>query len=248
MAGGVLYQVKLDGWRVVALVGDGEVELQGRSGRTLTHRFPELIPALMSSVPPGTVLDGEVVAVHAGRFDFHQLARNSVQRRNDGVAVSYIAFDLLADRGRDLRDEPLSVRWPRLLGMLDGAPPQVQPVMSTTNRDEAEGWMAALGPLGIEGVVAKSMAAPYTPGIGHGWVKVRTEDTVDAELLDTAGPTALRVRLEDGQEAVTEPLSAAAVRQVADALTDAVGPVRVEVRAGRGRHGTVRFVRVRAPE
>lgn len=248
MPGGALYQVKLDGWRVVALVGDGEVTLQARSGRTVTHRFPELIPALSASLPPGTALDGEVVAVHAGRFDFHQLARNSVQRRNDGVAVSYIAFDLLADRGRDLRDEPLSVRWPRLLEMLDGAPPQVQPVMSTADRDEAEQWMAALGPVGIEGAVAKSMAAPYTAGTGHGWVKVRAEDTVDAEILGTAGPAALRVRLEDGQEAVTGPLGAAAVREVADALADAVGPVRVEVRAGRGRHGAVRFVRVRAPE
>lgn len=247
MQGGALYQVKVDGWRVLAFIREDGVHLQARSGRDVTARFPEVIAAL-SALPSGTVLDGEVVAVRDGKFDFHQLARNSVQRRRDGASVSYVAFDLLCDGGRDVRDQPLADRWPRLLEVLGGALPQVQPVMSTTDRAEAEGWITALAPIGVEGALGKALSAPYTAGLGHGWVKVRTADTVDAEILDTAGPAALRVRLEDGREVTTEPLGPDAVHQVAEALADAPGPVRIEVRAGHGRHGVTRFVRVRAPE
>lgn len=244
--GSVIYQAKLDGWRCLAFVGD-EVALQARSGRIVTERFPEILAAL-ADLPP-CVLDGEVTAVRDGVLDFHALAGSPAHRFTSGVALSFVAFDLLQDAaGADLRRRPLRERWDALLALLDGAPTQVQPVLSTLDRDEALAWMGALTAVGIEGIVAKTLSGKYTPGVGHGWIKVRAEETVDAEVLGAVGPTMLRVRLDDGTDATTEPLGTVALREVADALADAVGPLRVELRAGHGRHGVVRYVRVRAPE
>ena len=156
MPGGILYQVKLDGHRVLAFIDRDEVVLQARSQRIVTTRFPEILDALATRAP-GTVLDGEVIAWREGAFDFPALAATPKTRQHSGIALSYIAFDLLCDRGQDIRDEPLEARWPKLLTTLDGAPTQLQPVLATRDRTEAELWMKALAPLGMEGLVCKAL-------------------------------------------------------------------------------------------
>lgn len=251
LAGDWLIQVKLDGWRVIAFVDDGEVTLQTRSGRTVTHRFPEVLPALLT-LEPGTVLDGEVVAVRGGRFDFHALASPPRVRAATGVAVSYVAFDLLADRGEDVRSWPLEDRWTRLLARLHGAPGGLEPVMSTLDRGEAEEWLEALASIGAEGLVVKDLRVPYRAGVGHGWKKMRASDTIDATLVGVVGPgtkpTALRVEFDDGHTATTATLSTARRAELMTALQLASdGPIRVEVHVTGygGRHEMVEFVRVR---
>lgn len=127
-------------------------------------------------------------------------------------------------------------------------------MFSTRDRAEAISWMAALGPIGVEGLIGKSLRMPYRSGVGHGWVKWRISDTEDAELVGHYGPdskpTALRVRLADGHLATTVNLDAARARQVAVALEEAALPILLEVRvAGSGgRHERVEFVRVRPIE
>lgn len=251
LAGDWLIQVKLDGWRVVAFVDDGEVTLQTRTGRTVTHRFPEVLPALLT-LEPGTVLDGEVVAVRGGVFDFHALASPPRVRAAGGVAVSYVAFDLLADCGEDVRPWPLEDRWTRLLARLHGAPAGLEPVLSTLDRAEAEDWQEALATIGAEGLVLKDLRAPYRAGVGHGWKKIRASDTIDATLVGVVGPgtkpTALRVQFDDGHTATTATLSTVRRTELMASLQLAGdGPIRVEVRATGygGRHEQVEFVRVR---
>jgi ATP-dependent DNA ligase len=249
MPGGPIFQAKLDGHRVAAFVTSDGVILQARSTRIVSSQFPEVLASL-AELPAGCVLDGEVVAISDGRFDFAALAASPAQRRRRKVAVSYVPFDLLADRGEDITGLPLSERWPRLLALLDGAPAQLQPVLSTTDRAEAEAWMMALAPIGVEGIVAKPLASRYEAA--HGWVKVRTADTVDGVIVGTAGHRdrpQLRVRLDDGHTVTTEPLTPTQAREVANALEAAHGAaVRVELRVSTGRHGSARFVRVRLPE
>jgi bifunctional non-homologous end joining protein LigD len=247
LPGGALWQAKLDGHRTVAFIDADGVTLQARSGRIVTTRFPEVLPAL-AALPAGTVLDGEVVAVRDGQFEFTALAGTAASRRMRHVAVSYVAFDVLAEAGADLRRLPLSERWERLLALLDGAPAGLEPVMATTDRAQALEWLAALAPIGVEGVVGKALSGPYVPGVGHGWVKYRATDTIDGTLI-AAEVASLRIRLDDGREVVTEPLTPAQVHQVAEALAEMeAGDVRVEARMGHGRHGKAAFVRLRAPE
>jgi len=251
MPGGMVFQAKLDGWRCLAFIDEDAVILQARSKRLMTDEFPEILPAL-ATLPAGTVLDGEVCAIRDGVFDFHALRSAPRARAAAGVAVSFVAFDILADAGEKVTDQPLQQRWARLLARLRNAPTGLETVMSTGDRDQAEQWLETLAPVGIEGIVAKDLGAPYEPGVGHGWVKLRHHgDTLDAELLGPVGPanrpTALRVRLEDGRELVTLGLDHRAWTQLAKDLAEAHDtPIRLEVRVtATGKRTRTEFVRVR---
>jgi ATP-dependent DNA ligase len=251
MPGGMVFQAKLDGWRCLAFIDEDAVILQARSKRLMTDEFPEILPAL-ATLPAGTVLDGEVCAIRDGVFDFHALRSAPRARAAAGVAVSFVAFDILADAGEKVTDQPLEQRWARLLARLRNAPTGLETVMSTGDRDQAEQWLETLAPVGIEGIVAKDLGAPYEPGVGHGWVKLRHHgDTLDAELLGPVGPanrpTALRVRLEDGRELVTLGLDHRAWTQLAKDLAEAHDtPIRLEVRVtATGKRTRTEFVRIR---
>jgi ATP-dependent DNA ligase len=239
LKGGVQYSVKLDGFRCAAFRLEDRVVLQSRSGRDLGPRFPTVREAV-ADLPVGAVLDGELCAVQDGRFVFEQLHRSPVRRT---AQVVYVAFDLLAVPGRSLLAEPLSERWRLLTDVVSAAPPEVQQVMATTDRAEAVRWYDTLTVVGIEGLVARGFGSRYGPRTR--WVKVRHGENLDGEVIGAAGPTALRVRLDDGREVTTEQLTIAQVQQVADAFESVRGPLRVELRVGTGRHGAVRFVRVR---
>ncbi len=267
--GGVMYQIKLDGFRALAFVLPEGPVLQARSGRDLAPRFPELLPAL-AALPVGSVLDGEVCAWHAGRFAFGELLRTPAARARDGAAVAYIAFDALTAPGggraapRDIRGRPLAERWEVLVDLLRGVAPPIELVMATRDRAEAMAWFEQLVPLGVEGLIVKPLSGIY--GGGSRWWKVRHTETVDGEAIALLGPPnrprGLLVRLPDGRTVATTPtlntLQAHQVAAVAAALlagTDVdpehgtvlrlAEPLAVELRLGIGRHATARFVRVR---
>lgn len=269
MPGGTQYSIKLDGFRAVAFVSH-EVVLQSRSGRNLATEFPELAEAITAALPAGSVVDGEIVAYRGGRMVFEELLRSHAARVRDQVPVSFIAFDVLAtpDRG-DIRGLPLSERWDLLGDLLGGAGPQVQRVLATTSLAEARVWYEQLQPVGVEGIVARSLSSTYRVPSGRAWMKVRHTETVDAQLVGIIGspayPRTVLVRLPDGTQAATSPqLLRMQSRQVAEAvagrLTRATAdpehnivhwlttPLPVEVQVGTGRHGTVRFVRLRSTD
>lgn len=269
MPGGTQYSVKLDGIRALAFVGD-EVVLQSRAGNNKARDFPELAEAIAEALPASTVVDGEIVAYRGGRMVFEELLRSHAARVRDQVPVSFICFDVLAtpDRG-DVRGLPLSGRWELLGELLAGAGPVVQRVMATTSLEEAEVWYEQLQPVGVEGIVARSLSSTYRVPSGRAWLKVRHTDTVNAELVAVLGnpayPRAVLVRLPDGTQAATSPqLLRMQARQVAEAVAGRLqpaaedsehGPVQwlteplpAEVRVGTGRHGGVRFVRLKAAD
>jgi ATP-dependent DNA ligase len=220
-------------------------------------------------VPVGVVLDAEIVASVGGRMAFEELLRSRRSRAGRGVALSLVVFDLLALPGRDLRDRPLSERWELLVQVLQGRGPLVQPVLSTGDLALAQRWYEDLVDLGVEGIVAKDLRSRYRPGgAGRSWVKVRHHETQDALLVGVAGspgrPEWLLVRLADGREETTAPrLAAAQARHIAAAVAGRLrplgsrngdrvrsleAPLPVEVIVSGGRHGGVRFVRVRGAD
>lgn len=261
MAGGTLFQIKIDGFRaaVFNLPGDGP-RIQGRSGSDLTWRFPELIAPIAAMLPVGAVLDGEVCAFDGHRFAFEELLRTPAGRAQRGAAISFVAFDLLALRVgaavRDVRGLPLRERWAALAELMHAVRSPLELIMATTSRPEAMVWYDALLSRGVEGIVAKAQSSRYRPRTGA-WVKVRHSDTSDAEAIAVVGsehrPKALLVRLPDGREMTTSPaLDALQAHQVAaaaqyrdDGSSRFAQPLPVEVRIDSGRHAAARFVRVR---
>lgn len=252
-----LWQPKIDGWRGAVFRDADGVQIQSRSGKLLTQQFPELVAPLLK-LPVGTLVDGEVVCWAIDEegeevLDFTALRRTPAHRRRLNISVQYYGFDLLCQGGEDIRLLPLSQRWPRLLDLLAGLgeqAPQIQPVPATQDRAQGEQWAAALTHRGFEGLVVKRLSSVYRQA-PDSWWKQRYADTMDATVVDVVGTSVLRLRLEDGREVDTLPLKVAQMRQVADVVADRAsgsGPLRVEVRVGVGRHGTVKFVRARGEE
>lgn len=95
LLGGCVYEPKFDGWRVVIMTG--LVLLQTRSGRNVTRSFPGISEAA-AVLPPGTVLDGELVVWIGGRVDFGALQSHGFGRPKHTPPASYAAFDVLAAR------------------------------------------------------------------------------------------------------------------------------------------------------
>ena len=176
------YRPKWDGFRCLAFVRDGEVELQSRHGRPFTRYFPEIAAAL--SGRPDAVLDGELVVRGPAGFDFAALmlrlhpAASRVAALVRETPATFVAFDLLATGDEDLRARPFVQRRQRLEALLAPAPDGVRLTPATRDRATAERWLERYASAGIDGVVVKADDMPYVPGARR-MLKVKQERTAD---------------------------------------------------------------------
>jgi len=176
------YEPKFDGFRCIALRHEA-VQLQSRQLRPLTSAFPDVVEAV-SALPAGTVVDGELVVMIAGRADFAALQRRATTRVVEAPGM-LVVFDLLAYRGEDLRRLPYRERRARLEDLLDGPRPGLCLVPATRDSAGAVGWMGH-GAAGIEGVVAKRRDQGYLP-TRYGWSKIRAKSTSEAVVGGVVG-------------------------------------------------------------
>jgi bifunctional non-homologous end joining protein LigD len=119
-----LYEIKHDGYRLVAGVHDGEVRLNTRNGADATKWFPEIVEGLKSLNGGPHIIDGEVCVLdEIGRSDFNRLQDRARRRRwYDGCdQVVFCAFDLLAHEGRPLIGLPIEARKSTLAALLKSA-------------------------------------------------------------------------------------------------------------------------------
>lgn len=169
-----LYEIKFDGYRCLARVQDGAVQLRTKSGADCTGWYPEVAGAL-AGLPGGPhVIDAEACVLDGiGRSDFDRLHERSARRRwYTGCApVTLCAFDLLFENGRNTMGLPLVERKARLQRLLAGVP-GVLFVGDLPAR--AELFSQAVEPLKLEGVVAKQRTSVYAPGVrSRDWVKIK---------------------------------------------------------------------------
>lgn len=205
------YEVKLDGYRTIAVKSAGRVQLWSRNGKDFNRRFREVAQAL-SALPDETAIDGEIVAFDSDGKpsfallqDFHQGA----------IARAFYAFDLLMLRGRDIRALALDERRKRLSALLKKLPPVIL---------YSETFDAPIGELkrivrehGLEGIVAKRADSQYRSGRSADWVKWRANK---------------------GQELVIGGYVPSATRQI-DSILVGYYKGRTLVYAGRVRAGLV---------
>ncbi len=250
LPGGCRYEPKWDGYRLVVVRDRSGTRLWSKQGRDLTDRFPDVAAAALAQVPAGTVLDGEVVVWNGERLDFGLLQRRMVTAPGRMAAqaaahpASYVAFDLLASGGGDLRGRPMRTRRAGLEALAERWAPPLQLSPVTADREEARGWAADLRPLGIEGLVAKGAATRYAGGRRE-WLKVKSWETTEVLAGGVIGslerPSQLVAgRYRDGELVVvgrTSPLSPAAAAELAAVLTPAGPDHPWPERIGTGRFG-----------
>lgn len=180
-APGWLFEIKYDGYRLLAEFGNLACKLKSRNGANATSWFPELYEGL-SKVPGGPyIVDGEVCVLDdLGRSDFDKLhARAKRRRRVEGSdPVTFCAFDLLAVNGSPVMHLPLLVRKKQLGTLLTPAPDSVLYV-SHLQEHGRELFERAVQQLKLEGVVAKRGESVYQPGVrSRDWVKIKRKGAV----------------------------------------------------------------------
>ena len=166
---GWLYEVKWDGYRAIATMRGGEVELRSRNGNALNERFPTVVSALVRALrTPDCVLDGEVVAIGPdGRATF-----SAMQQGKQGTTYVYVAFDVLEVEGEPLIGLPLTERRKRLAQLVDKRRGGVQ--VSDAFEDGHTLYEAAKEQR-FEGIVAKRADSVYEPGRrSRNWLKIKT--------------------------------------------------------------------------
>ncbi|AWB92888.1 ATP-dependent DNA ligase [Aeromicrobium chenweiae] len=180
--GSVAVDTKLDGVRIQVHRSGDDVLVVTRSLDDVTARHPEVVAAARALPCRDVVLDGEVLALGPdGRpRPFQETASRAAS--TSGVELTPAFFDLLHLDGRDLLDAPTSAR----LDALESVVPEVHrvPRLVTTDVAEAEAFAEQVLGLGHEGVVVKSLTAPYAAGRrGATWVKVKPVHTLDLVVL-----------------------------------------------------------------
>jgi ATP-dependent DNA ligase I len=180
---------KIDGIRIQVHRRGGEVGVFTRTLDDITSRVPEVTDAVLSFGAHSLVLDGEVVALREdGRPQPFQVTAGRVGSQVDvdhqraDVALTPFFFDLLHLDGRDLIDAPASERH-SLMAAVAGSGVLV-PRLVTSDVAAAEAFFADAVARGHEGVVVKSLDAPYTAGRrGGDWIKVKPRHTLDLVVL-----------------------------------------------------------------
>jgi len=164
------YEIKLDGYRALAIRQKGDVDLLSRRNNSLNSRFPQIRKAL-EQLEDGIIVDGEVVALdEKGRPSFNLLQNH----RTGNYPVVYYVFDLLAWRGRSIVDVPLETRRKALDEVLADAREPIR--LSSALAGSPSVLIAAATEQGLEGLIAKRTNSRYESGRRSGaWVKYKID-------------------------------------------------------------------------
>jgi bifunctional non-homologous end joining protein LigD len=163
------YEVKLDGYRALAMKTSGRVYLRSRNNSDFNSKYPGIVKAL-GRLPDETVIDGELVALDdRGRPSFSLLQNHSSSK----VPIVYYVFDVLIVRGRNVLSEQLSVRRDLLRRHI--LPGLGEPIRESSELDASlPDLMKAVRAHGLEGLVAKRLDSRYESGQRSGaWLKMR---------------------------------------------------------------------------
>lgn len=162
------YEIKWDGYRAVALVNEGEVNLLSRNDKSFNKKFYP-ITASLEKFKINTVIDGEVVVLNEhGIANFGSL--QNWRSEADGELIYYV-FDILYLNGEDLKDLPLSKRRAMLKRHL---PASGNIRLSEDFNTTATDFLANASRMGMEGIMAKKIDSTYAEGErSRSWLKIK---------------------------------------------------------------------------
>ena len=167
---GLLFEPKWDGFRSIVFRSTDDVYIQSRDLKPLDRYFPELHAALLDRLPPGCVVDGEIVIATSGGLDFDALqlrlhpAASRVEKLSKAMPSSFVAFDLLAIDGGSIMERPQGERRALLEQLLHTVQPPVYLTPVTRDRQTAVEWLQRFEGAGLDGVIAKPESGKYLPG------------------------------------------------------------------------------------
>ncbi|MGE5424618.1 MAG: non-homologous end-joining DNA ligase [Syntrophothermus sp.] len=182
-----LFEVKWDGYRALALVIHGTVQLYSRYNNLFNRTYPDIVREL-SKITSNVVIDGEIVLLNEhGRPDFQKLQN---YQNNQEYPVIYYVFDLLSKDGKTLFDIPLLKRKEQLKKIL----PESELVRYNDHiLEKGLDFFETIAQFDLEGIIAKKIRGLYYPGKRSGeWVKIKTHTTRDTVICGFTEPAGSR--------------------------------------------------------
>ncbi|MDA2980010.1 MAG: DNA ligase D [Actinomycetota bacterium] len=194
---GWLFEIKYDGYRMLAHKSEDLVLLRYRSGIDATDTFPEIAAAVASLPCSSLILDGEVVILgEDGKPSFSALQkRGKLTNRFDvrsaatSVPATMFTFDLLSLQGRDLRSLPLVKRKEALASLT----PSVGPIRFADHvLERGIEMFDSASAMGLEGIMAKRSDSRYLEGRSDAWLKMKVEHTHTFAVIGFTRPEGTR--------------------------------------------------------
>jgi DNA ligase D-like protein (predicted ligase) len=163
---GATEEIKLDGYRAIAVKSGSDVRLFSRQKKSLNTQFPSIVERL-ADLPAETVVDGELVAIDdSGRPDLNLLQNF----RTEASRIQYYVFDLLCCKGRDLTRLPLTERRALLKSLVALYDKRIR--ISDYVEASPNDLVSVAREQGLEGVIGKRKDSLYQPGKRSGaWIK-----------------------------------------------------------------------------
>jgi DNA ligase D-like protein (predicted ligase) len=183
-----VHEIKLDGYRMAARIDNGRVQLLTRTGLDWTDKYPSAIAALTNLNVKSAYIDGELCGVDdAGLPSFAQTQAATDGER--GVHLVYYAFDLLHLGGWDISGFALIERKTLLEPLVAN-----KPGLQFNGHDTGDGELILkhAGKLGFEGVVSKTIDAPYAPGNRGLWRKAKALNRQEFVVVGWSDPEGSR--------------------------------------------------------
>jgi len=178
---GWLFEIKYDGYRLLACKAGDEACLYTRRGHDWTDRFGPIALAIARLGARECVLDGEACVVDDhGRPSFGALQEWLAGGSSSRTRLAFVAFDLLWLDGRDLRREPIERRRELLEKLLEGQGPPLS--FSRSVSGDVADILRSAREAGLEGLMAKRKGSPYVSGRTTQWVKLRFERRQDCAI------------------------------------------------------------------
>ncbi|MNC09671.1 putative ATP-dependent DNA ligase YkoU [compost metagenome] len=184
------YEIKFDGYRIMARIDHGDVRLITRNGHDWTHKLPEQVQALVALGLESAWLDGEmVVADDQGVPDFQALQNAFEAQRSDGIF--YYLFDLPYLNGVDLREVPVEERRAALATVLKT---NDQPLLrfSESFGEEPHALLDSACRMRMEGLIGKRLGSPYVSRRSSDWIKLKCQHRQEFVVVGFTEPKGSR--------------------------------------------------------
>ena len=163
-----LHEYKYDGYRLLLATAGGAATAWTRNGNDWSDKFRPVVKAA-AKLPAGCLIDGEAVALDKKGKPSFQLLQSGLKDGNADLA--FYAFDLLVDRGEDIRELPNIERKERLAALLKAASPPILYGDHVIGKGEA--LFEAICKEGGEGIISKKANASYKGERSRNWLKIK---------------------------------------------------------------------------
>jgi len=185
-----LFEVKWDGFRALAFIEKGKVQLKSRSDHSFNRQFPEIVKNL-ENTKRTAILDGEIVVVDEKGLPHFELLQNY---QNSPGELRYYVFDLLFLDGQDLRDKPLLERKKLLKQLLDSI---AAPMIMYSDHIIGKGavFFKKASKMHLEGIIGKKISSTYEPRRSADWIKIKTTQRQEVVIGGFTEPRGSREKL-----------------------------------------------------